>query len=166
MAYAALGPAEPNAFPLSDEIVSSFPGIDPDNARTLGAKIASTWDELMPGMSDADIIATFQDYLGQRLLDRLTAVVEPSFPGESLNLVLGGGCALNIKCNTLIRSSGLFRDVFAPPFPNDAGAAIGTAVCEWRRPPAGGGRATSGRRACSTPIRRPGDGHPGPSPGG
>ncbi|MEV6340625.1 carbamoyltransferase N-terminal domain-containing protein [Nocardia vinacea] len=130
MAYAALGTTEPNAFPLLDEIISGFPAIDPENARTLGAKIASNRDELLPGLTDAGIIATFQDYLGQRLLDRLSVVVRRRFPGERLNLVLGGGCALNIKWNTLIRAAGLFQDVYVPPFPNDAGAAIGTAVCE------------------------------------
>ncbi len=83
MAYAALGNAEPDAFSVLDEIISGFTGIDPENARELGAKVASNRDELMPGMSDADIIATFQDYLGQRLLDRLAAVVRRRFPGLS-----------------------------------------------------------------------------------
>jgi carbamoyltransferase len=130
MAYAAKGTGEPDTFPLLDRLVASFPSVDRMNARTLGAKVASNRDELMPGMSDADIIATFQDYLGRRLVDRLIAVVERTFPGQRTNLVLGGGCALNIKWNTSIRATGLFREVFAPPFPNDAGAAIGTAVCE------------------------------------
>ncbi|WP_327733453.1 nodulation protein NodU [Streptomyces nojiriensis] len=133
MAYAALGKAEPDAFPVFDRLIAGFPGVDEDNARVLGAKVASNRDELMPGMSDADIISTFQDYIGHRLLERLTAVVQRTFPGQRANLVLGGGCALNIKWNTLIRSSGLFREVFVPPFPNDAGAAIGTAACEMFR---------------------------------
>jgi carbamoyltransferase len=130
MAYAAKGKGEPDAFPLLDEIIASFPSVDRMNARTVGAKVASNRDELMPGMSDADIIATFQDYIGRRLLDRLVAVVERRFPRTPAKLVLGGGCALNIKWNTLIRASGLFQDVFTPPFPNDSGAAIGTAACE------------------------------------
>ena len=138
MAYSALGKAEPNVFPVLDDLIASYPSVDTENAKTLGAKVASNRDELMPGMSDGDIIATFQDYLGLRLLNQLTAIVERRFPGRQMNLVLGGGCALNIKWNTLIRASGLFRDVFAPPFPNDAGAAIGTAACEsfHRRNPA------------------------------
>ncbi|MEE1796543.1 carbamoyltransferase N-terminal domain-containing protein [Streptomyces sp. BE308] len=130
MAYSALGTAEPDAFPLLDDLIAEFPSVSMKNARTMGAKVASNRDEMMPGMSDADIIATFQEYLGQRLLNRLAAVVRRRFPGRRPNLVLGGGCALNIKWNSLIRASGLFGDVFAPPFPNDAGAAIGTAVCE------------------------------------
>lgn len=130
MAYAALGRGEPGAFPLLDRLIADLPGINPENARTLGEKLASNRDELLPGLSDADIIATFQDYLGHRLLGRLIAVVDRTFAGRRLNLVLGGGCALNIKWNTLIRASGRFEDVFVAPFPNDAGAAIGTAVCE------------------------------------
>ncbi|MDT7726090.1 MAG: carbamoyltransferase [Actinomycetota bacterium] len=130
MAYAALGTAEPAAFPLLDDLIADFPRVDNDNGLVLGAKVASNREEIMPGMSNADIIATFQDYLGNRLLQRLTRLVERRFPGRRPNLVLGGGCALNIKWNTLIRASGLFEEVFVPPFPSDAGAAIGTAVCE------------------------------------
>jgi carbamoyltransferase len=133
MAYAALGTAEPAAFPLLDDLIAEFPKVDNDNGLVLGAKVASNRDEIMPGTSNADIIATFQDYLGNRLLQRLTRMVERRFPGRSPNLVLGGGCALNIKWNTLIRASGLFEEVFVPPFPSDAGAAIGTAVCEMFR---------------------------------
>ncbi|MYW90737.1 hypothetical protein G3I59_08960 [Amycolatopsis rubida] len=130
MAYAALGAAEAAAFPLLDDLIADFSRVDNDNGLLLGAKVASNREEIMPGLSNADIIATFQDYLGQRLLQRLTRLVERRFPGQHPNLVLGGGCALNIKWNTLIRASGLFREVFVPPFPSDAGAAIGTAVCE------------------------------------
>ncbi|MEV7521317.1 carbamoyltransferase C-terminal domain-containing protein [Streptomyces sp. NPDC091371] len=39
-----------------------------------------------------------------------------------------GGCALNIKWNAGLRNSGLFQDVWVPPFPNDAGSAIGAAA--------------------------------------
>jgi carbamoyltransferase len=131
MAYAALGKSEPNAFPLLDEMIARFPAIELENARALGSQLAAKRDELMPGMSDADIIATFQNYLGRRLLDRLTATVERGFPKQRPNLVIGGGCALNIKWNTLIRTSGLFDEVFIPPFPNDAGSAIGMTACEF-----------------------------------
>jgi carbamoyltransferase len=130
MAYAALGIVETAAYGVLDTILGGFPGLTTDNARMLGAKVASNRDELMPGMSNADIIATFQAYVGERLLRRLKAVVERWYPDRRMNLALGGGCALNIKWNSLIRASGLFHDVFVPPFPNDAGAAIGTAVCE------------------------------------
>lgn len=131
MAYAALGKPEPNAFPLLDEMISRFPSIELGNARAMGSEVAAKRAELMPGMSDADIIATFQNYLGRRLVDRLAAAVQRKFRGRRPNLVIGGGCALNIKWNTLIRASGLFNEVFIPPFPNDSGSAIGMTACEW-----------------------------------
>lgn len=130
MAYAALGAADPEKFPVLDRMIADLPGLDTNAASSLGAAIASNRKNTMPGMSDGDIIATFQDYLGKRLCDRLFALVARRFPGQRPNLVLGGGCALNIKWNSLIRASGIFQDVFVPPFPNDSGAAIGTAACE------------------------------------
>jgi carbamoyltransferase len=38
-----------------------------------------------------------------------------------------GGCGLNIKWNSALRDSGVFDRVWVPPFPNDAGSALGTA---------------------------------------
>ena len=139
MAYAALGKVEPDAYPLFDDLLGGFLQLVDETVvtarlrdvpREAGAKIAANRDELAPGLSNADLIATFQAYLGDRLLTRLATEVERAFPGTRPNLVMAGGCALNIKWNTLIRSSGLFREVFIPPFPNDAGAALGTAACE------------------------------------
>jgi carbamoyltransferase len=43
---------------------------------------------------------------------------------------LAGGCALNIKWNRSLRESGLARELFVPPFPNDAGSAIGMIACD------------------------------------
>ncbi|MFH8445914.1 carbamoyltransferase N-terminal domain-containing protein [Streptomyces sp. NPDC018026] len=133
MAYAALGRIEMDAFTVLDDLVAGIPGTSSDNASILGEKVASNRNELMPGLSNADIIATYQAYLGHRLLQSLSAVVERRFPGKRPNLVLGGGCALNIKWNTMMRASGVFQEMFVPPFPNDAGAAIGTAACEMFR---------------------------------
>ncbi|MFF5563665.1 carbamoyltransferase N-terminal domain-containing protein [Streptomyces sp. NPDC012623] len=133
MAYAAKGRVETGAFSVIDDLIAEFPDITTEKVGVLGAKVASNRDELMPGLSNADIIATYQAYLGRNLLQRLTSVVERRFPEGGRNLVLGGGCALNIKWNSAIRASGVFQEVFIPPFPNDAGAAIGTAVCEMFR---------------------------------
>lgn len=126
MAYAALGTVEDSAFGVFDDLLGTFPGTDHGNARALGEKVASNRDLLFPGMSNASLIATFQAYLGNLLVERLTAVTGP----RPKCLVLAGGCALNIKWNTQLRSSGLFEEVWVPPFPNDSGAAIGTAACE------------------------------------
>ncbi|MER5214239.1 carbamoyltransferase C-terminal domain-containing protein [Streptomyces sp. NPDC002838] len=47
---------------------------------------------------------------------------------EGYPLLVSGGCGLNCDWNAKWRDSGLFRDVFVPPVPNDSGSAIGTAI--------------------------------------
>jgi carbamoyltransferase len=142
MAYAALGRAEESAFPVFDDVMAGFTVVSAENSRQFSERIAAQRDELLPGLSDADLIATFQAYLGKLLLDSLAMFVQRRLPdlvaaasapqGLSFppNLVLSGGCALNIKWNTRLRGSGLFKEIWVPPFPNDSGAAIGTASCE------------------------------------
>ncbi len=49
-------------------------------------------------------------------------------------LYYSGGSALNIKLNTVLVRSGLFRDVFIPPCSNDSGLSIGAgAACQLYR---------------------------------
>ncbi|MET9631804.1 carbamoyltransferase N-terminal domain-containing protein [Lentzea sp. NPDC006480] len=133
MAYAAKGTVETGAFAVFDDLMAELRDITVDKVGVLGDKVAANRDELLPGLSNADLIATYQAYLGHNLLQRLTSAVRSRFPEGGHNLVMGGGCALNIKWNSAIRASGVFREVFIPPFPNDAGAAIGTAACEMFR---------------------------------
>ncbi|AJC54219.1 carbamoyltransferase N-terminal domain-containing protein [Streptomyces sp. 769] len=83
MAYAALGQVEESAFPVFDEIIAGFPTVSPDNAAYFGKKIAANRDELLPGLSNADLIATFQAYLGDLLLRRLSAALRSGLPGPS-----------------------------------------------------------------------------------
>jgi carbamoyltransferase len=129
MAYAALGRVEESAFSVFDDLLAGLPGSSPENAMVFSEKTAADRAQILPGLTDADLIATFQAYLGDLLLRKLSEL-----PGvEGRNLVLAGGCALNIKWNSQLRASGLFADVWAPPFPNDSGAAIGTASCEMFR---------------------------------
>ncbi|MFI6321637.1 carbamoyltransferase N-terminal domain-containing protein [Nonomuraea sp. NPDC050556] len=133
MAYAALGTTAEHAFDVFDRLFDGLPGISLDNAFLLGEKVTANRDELLPDLSNADIIATFQAYLGQRLVKALTRLVQTRYQGHPPNLVLGGGCALNIKWNSALRATGAFREVWVPPFPNDSGAAIGTACAEMFR---------------------------------
>jgi carbamoyltransferase len=130
MAYAALGTAEEAAFGVLDNLFVEIPPVSDRACVELTEKLTVSREEMLPGLSDADIIATLQEYLGRRLLETLGQVVRRRFPTSRPNLCMGGGCALNIKWNTAIRASGLFADVWIPPFPNDSGAAIGTAACE------------------------------------
>ncbi len=81
------------------------------------------------GYADADILAGLQETLGEVLTDSLKRAVARHHK-ESVNLCFVGGCALNILWNSRIRSSGLFEEVWIPPFTNDAGSAIGAACCE------------------------------------
>ncbi|AHH95952.1 carbamoyltransferase N-terminal domain-containing protein [Kutzneria albida] len=133
MAYAALGSVEESAFAVFDELISGFSSVEQENARALGQQVAGNRDQVLPGLSNADLIATFQTYLGHRLLDALSTLMRRRFPGQRPPLAMAGGCALNIKWNSLLRNSGLFSEIWVPPFPNDAGAAIGTACCEMFR---------------------------------
>ncbi|GES32572.1 carbamoyltransferase N-terminal domain-containing protein [Streptomyces angustmyceticus] len=81
------------------------------------------------GIADADVLATVHEFCGELLTSALVdRVIAWKGKGE-WNLCFSGGCALNIKWNSDLRAKELFRDVWVPPFPNDAGAAIGTAVC-------------------------------------
>ena len=146
MAYAALGRVEESAFEVFDGIIAGFSSVSADNAKVLGEQVAVHRDELLPGLSDADLIATFQAYLGKHLLRSLSSLLQRGLPDQQSlsralqrafqsrpNLVLAGGCALNIKWNSMLRRSGLFEEIWIPPFANDSGAAIGTASCEMFR---------------------------------
>jgi len=145
MAYAALGSVEQSAFPVFGRIIADFPNTSAENSKAFAEKIVACRDELLPGLSNADLIATFQAYLGDLLLQSLSSLMRGGLPKLQLspllrprsslrpNLVLAGGCALNIKWNTMLRSSELFKEIWIPPFPNDSGAAIGTASCEMFR---------------------------------
>jgi carbamoyltransferase len=130
MAYSAVGRSEPGMFGYLDKLVESLPDISTENAHRLARQIAADRDSQFSELSDADIICTMQEYLGKILLNALADVVSRRFGNRELNLGIAGGCALNIKWNKLIRDSGLFREIWVPPFPNDAGAAIGTASAE------------------------------------
>lgn len=86
----------------------------------------------VPGVAPQDMIASIHAFLGRTLVDRLAERIDAD--GERTgNLCLVGGCALNIKWNRDIRESGVARHVWIPPFPNDAGSALGTACCELLR---------------------------------
>ncbi|MEV0277825.1 carbamoyltransferase N-terminal domain-containing protein [Streptomyces sp. NPDC050610] len=130
MAYTALGKVEQDVFPAFDALLGGMSEAATDNRRDLGRELAAKRGHLFPGMSDADLIATFQEYLGRALVSALTTVVRGRYKGRYPRLVMAGGCALNIKWNSAIRSAGLFKEIWVPPFPNDSGAALGTACCE------------------------------------
>jgi carbamoyltransferase len=78
------------------------------------------------GYSDEDILHSFHVYLEEFLVDKLRKKVTRVNKSVQ-NLCIAGGCALNIKWNSAVRDSGVFKEVYVPPFPNDSGSAIGAA---------------------------------------
>ncbi|MFG2883456.1 carbamoyltransferase N-terminal domain-containing protein [Streptomyces sp. NPDC048297] len=130
MAYAALGSEEEEAVKAIDALLADR-RIAMSNVFDLGREVATEHrNSVFAGMSNADLIASFQSYLGRRLIESLARIVRARYPDRPPNLCFSGGCALNIKWNAGLRDSGLFREIWIPPFPNDSGAAIGTACCE------------------------------------
>jgi carbamoyltransferase len=67
MAYAALGRVEEGAFGVFDDILAGFPDVSAENSKAASLTLIGRRGELLPGLSDADLIATFQEYLGGRL---------------------------------------------------------------------------------------------------
>jgi carbamoyltransferase len=76
-----------------------------------------------------DIMLTFHHFLEDMLVSSLSEKIKTDSEIEK-NICLSGGCALNIKWNSAIRSMEIIGSVYVPPFPNDSGSAIGIACCE------------------------------------
>ncbi|MGB5929570.1 MAG: carbamoyltransferase N-terminal domain-containing protein [Cyclobacteriaceae bacterium] len=124
MAYIAKGENREELWPHFEEIYKkSF-----DAPMGFANKFAAEFKQRIEGQSfsDEDILCSFHHYLGDLLLQKLTKKIKRQAKGTP-NLCMAGGCALNIKWNSLIRRSGLFASVYVPPFPNDSGSAIGAA---------------------------------------
>lgn len=75
-----------------------------------------------------DMIASIHEFLQRELVSGLGALLDAYDSTVPTNLCVVGGCGLNIKWNSALRDSGLVQEVWVPPFPNDAGSAIGTAA--------------------------------------
>lgn len=79
-----------------------------------------------PQVSDEDWLTTMHTFF-QRILLRGLAKYVP----KNSNLIFTGGSALNIKWNSAIRK--VYPELWVPPFPNDAGSAIGAAAYAHRK---------------------------------
>ena len=125
MAYIALGRTRPEIMQLL-----KGPGkLLNDGGRPYASKLADYLKESLQcaGFADEDFMRSFHDYVE----GLLCATLERRFrhqPQSTRGLCITGGCGLNIKWNSAIRSMGLFSAVHVPPFPNDSGSAIGAAV--------------------------------------
>lgn len=76
-------------------------------------------------MSYANFAASVQKSLEDVLIDFVKELKEIT---NMDNLVLAGGVALNCSANGKIEKSGIFKNIFIPPFPSDAGTSIGSAL--------------------------------------
>ena len=130
MAYAALGDDNPESYPVFDSLLDQIGTVSIDIALRLAEEIAQNRGRLLPGYSNADLIASFQGYIGHVLLNAFRRHPATSSDGGRANLCLSGGCALNIKWNSKLRESGLFSEVWVPPFTNDSGSALGAACSQ------------------------------------
>jgi carbamoyltransferase len=126
MAYTALGGVD-------DELARAFERCiaEPAGQRADAEHYFPEWLRIAhqyPG-STADILATFQAFLGRMLIRALRERVSTS-GYQSDNLCFAGGCALNVQWNRWIRERSGLADVWVPPFPNDSGSALGMACAE------------------------------------
>lgn len=101
-------------------------------ANDNGVHFPRGWDygylkEVLKKCKDEDVIASIYDYLGKGHMNNINKLVK-TVPNKTRNIVLTGGCALNIKWNSYLRGTGVFNEVWAPPFPNDVGIALGAAA--------------------------------------
>ncbi|MDT0379883.1 carbamoyltransferase N-terminal domain-containing protein [Streptomyces sp. DSM 42041] len=79
------------------------------------------------GVSDEDVLASVHAFLEELLLERVVAKIRAWKGDEPWNLCFAGGCALNIKWNSALRSHPAIKAMWVPPFPDDSGSAVGAA---------------------------------------
>lgn len=121
MAYAALGSVPAEAAERMRHVLMTTDKL----SKACGDEVAAAWRQVAPtGCRDVDVLATFQQVLGELLADELHRAVEAD---QASALCLAGGCALNIGWNTEVRRR-LDVPVWVPPFPNDSGVALGAAA--------------------------------------
>jgi carbamoyltransferase len=150
MAYIALGKPRTEIISILREEFDTFFVGESDLARTYRARVGGYGSKVEPSReqveeyftrvaertrpllySNEDVLASihqfFQECLAERMAEKMSAArgVNPH------NLVLAGGCALNIKWNSALREHPAVRQTWVPPFCNDSGSAIGAAVLAW-----------------------------------
>jgi carbamoyltransferase len=141
MAYIARGSVRPDLMEVmqrcydrvEQNLINKIPLLDDEVFNEpLGRQFLKTYaEELQPnGVIDADALTTWHAFLERLLIVSLESKLrKQQWPAN--NLIFVGGCALNIRWNRALRERGLVKKFWVPPFPNDAGAAIGAACCVW-----------------------------------
>lgn len=80
---------------------------------------------------------TFLDNMDEKLMVNIAYKIQKTYEDKlifyvknvkSKNLILSGGCALNVKANSLIRKEFPEINLFVDPIPNDCGQSIGSGL--------------------------------------
>lgn len=138
MAYIAMGNCVPEVLTFFKETFNrNEEDILKDNINDLNTLVERSTNLLkefviygeINELKPVDLMATYHVFLQDILLIKLNGLMK-RYPTKKKNICMVGGCALNIKWNSAIRNSGMFEDVWVPPFPNDSGSAIGAACSE------------------------------------
>ncbi|MCW3072412.1 MAG: hypothetical protein JWO44_2302 [Bacteroidetes bacterium] len=128
MAYIAKGNVSEEMLEDFRKVYQSIPSTEADLTSALIGKLYKKGED--KGYRPVDMIATFHVFIEQLLTSALKERLK-AFPDRyKRNICFTGGCALNIKWNSAIRSCGVFDEMWVPPFPNDSGSAVGAACCE------------------------------------
>lgn len=134
MAYLAIGKSKKSIISAYHQIyqeitseidVDTLEPSEVDNMTQDFAKLARKYATTMKE-KDENMITSMHFFLQELLLKNLEKLLNQN-PHFTKNLCFVGGSALNIKWNSEIRRSGIFDEVWIPPFPNDSGSAIGAA---------------------------------------
>ncbi|QNN43933.1 carbamoyltransferase N-terminal domain-containing protein [Pedobacter roseus] len=129
MAYVALGDCKPQLFDIFDDLIGRGFKNAMGYANVFANDLKKELNNQQIVYEDQDILRTFHEYMGKMLVEKLSKKVKRTDRAPQ-NLCLAGGCALNIKWNSIVRDSGIFKHVYVPPFPNDSGSAIGVACAK------------------------------------
>lgn len=128
MAYIAKGNVNPLILADFDFVLTNHLEISLNYVEVFATKFIELAEG--KGYRDEDILASFHSFLELKLIEGLKDKIS-GLPYQLENLCFAGGCALNIKWNSAIRETNLFKEVWVPPFPNDSGSAIGAACAAW-----------------------------------
>lgn len=141
MAYAGTGSPDDEAlgvldtaFAQADEYFSAEMTDEECASEAVGKLIIArmldhvTKSCVLQRISAADWVASLETFFGNLLVTELHTAIDRD-GHKSPRLCLSGGCALNIKWNSRLRKE-VLGDIWVPPFPNDSGAAIGSACAD------------------------------------
>jgi carbamoyltransferase len=154
MAYAGLGQADGDVVDLMSRLLAAAES----EADPVAAFTAGVWSSSLAAASDgASLLAAFECSVAALVVERLRGAIARSARTAD-DLVLTGGCALNIKWNSAIRRGVGIERVWVPPFPNDSGAALGAAAASAMASGAFGPLAWSVYQGPALDDTAPGDG--------